>query len=207
MHLAYAYGAKEIWIVNVGDIKPMEYPIQFFMDYAWNPDALPAERLPDYTRHWAEQQFGKEHAAEIAEIMTAYTKYNARRKPELLSPETYSLVDYREAETVVADYNALAERAQHIYDAIPPESKDAFYQLVLHPVLACSNLNELYVTVAKNHFMQKKAAQEQTACPKSTGIVQQRLGNFVLLYNIMAGGKWRHMMDQTISVTRTAAAG
>jgi hypothetical protein len=198
MHLAYAYGAKEIWIVNVGDIKPMEYPIQFFMDYAWNPDALPAERLPDYTRHWAEQQFGKEHAAEIAEIMTAYTKYNARRKPELLSPETYSLVDYREAETVVADYNALAERAQHIYDAIPPESKDAFYQLVLHPVLACSNLSELYVTVAKNRLYAKEGrAGTNSVAQKAQELFSKDSAISYYYNNIMAGGKWRHMMDQT----------
>ena len=38
MNLAYRYGANRIWIVNVGDIKPMEFPIQFFMDYAWNPE-------------------------------------------------------------------------------------------------------------------------------------------------------------------------
>ena len=198
MHLAYAYGAKQIWIVNVGDIKPMEYPIQFFMDYAWNPDALPAERLPDYTRHWAEQQFGKEHAAEIAEIMTAYTKYNARRKPELLSPDTYNLVDYREAETVVADYNALAERAQHIYDAFPPESKDAFYQLVLHPVLACSNLSELYVTVAKNRLYAKEGrAETNSLAQKAQELFSKDSAISYYYNNIMAGGKWRHMMDQT----------
>ncbi len=37
MHLAYEYGVDRMWIVNVGDLKPMEYPISFFMDYAWNP--------------------------------------------------------------------------------------------------------------------------------------------------------------------------
>ncbi len=198
MHLAYAYGARQIWIVNVGDIKPMEYPIQFFLDYAWNPDALPAERLPDYTRRWAEQQFGKEHAAEIAEIMTAYTKFNARRKPELLSPETYSLVDYREAETVVADYNALAEKAQHIYDTLPAESKDAFYQLVLHPVLACSNLNELYVTVAKNRLYANEGRAATNGLAQRAQELFGKDSAISSYFNkVMAGGKWDHMMDQT----------
>ena len=198
MHLAYSYGVKQIWIVNVGDIKPMEYPIQFFLDYAWNPDALPAGRLPDYTRGWAEQQFGKEHAGEIAEIMTAYTKFNARRKPELLSPETYSLVDYREAETVVADYNALAEKAQHIYDALPPESKDAFYQLVLHPVLACSNLNDLYVTVAKNRLYAKEGRTATNGLAQKAQELFGKDSAISYYFNkIMAGGKWDHMMDQT----------
>ncbi|MGA9408629.1 MAG: glycosyl hydrolase 115 family protein [Bacteroidota bacterium] len=198
MHLAYAYGAKQIWIVNVGDIKPMEFPIQFFLDYAWNPGAWPAERLPEYTRRWAEQQFGKDHASDIAHIVTSYTKFNARRKPELLSPDTYSLFDYREAETVVADYNALADKAQHIYNALPAEYKDAFYQLVLHPVLACSNLNELYVTVAKNRLYAKEG---RTATDSLAQKAQELFGKDSAIsyyYNkVMAGGKWDHMMDQT----------
>src|SRR5258708_6078609 len=140
MHLAYRYGATRVWIVNVGDIKPMEFPIQFFLDYAWAPEEWPAERLGEYTRLWAEREFGGEHAAAIAEIVSKYTKFNGRRKPELLAPDTYSLVNYREAERVVADYNALAEEAGRIHDSLSAEAKDAYDQLVLYPVKACANL-------------------------------------------------------------------
>ncbi len=84
-------GADRIWIVNVGDIKPMELPTEFFLDYAWDPDEWPAERIPEYTRLWAERQFGPEHAGEIAAILEGYTRFNSRRKPELLEPATYSL--------------------------------------------------------------------------------------------------------------------
>ena len=198
MHLAYAYGARQIWIVNVGDIKPMEFPIQFFLDYAWNPDGWPADRLPEYTRRWAEQQFGKEHAAEIARILTSYTKFNARRKPELLSPDTYSLFDYREAETVVAEYSALAAEGQKIYDSLQPEAKDAFYQLVLHPVLACSNLNELYVTAAKNRRYAKEGRASTNSLARKVQELFEKDSAITYYYNrIMAGGKWNHMMDQT----------
>src|SRR5690606_25540677 len=128
MHLTYEYGVKEIWVVNVGDIKPMELPTEFFLDFAWNPDQWPAERLPEYTKLWAASKFGQEYAAEIAEILTLYTKYNGRRKPELLSPETYSLVHFREAERVVEDYNALADKAEKLYNKLPEAYKDAYYQ-------------------------------------------------------------------------------
>ena len=198
MHLAYAYSVKQIWIVNVGDIKPMEYPIQFFLDYAWNPDAIPAQRLPDYTKRWAAQQFGEEHSAGIAEVLAAYTKYNARRKPELLSPDTYSLTDYREAETVVAEYDTIAEKAQHIGDALPSEYKDAYYQLVLHPVLACSNLNELYVTVAKNRLYAKEGRAAANGLAQEAQALFEKDSAISYYYNkVMAGGKWDHMMDQT----------
>jgi hypothetical protein len=198
MHLAYRYGANEIWIVNVGDIKPMELPIEFFLDYAWNPEAWPHDKLDEYTRQWAAQQFGIKHAAAIADILAKYTKYNGRRKPELLSPEVYSLLYYREAETIVAEYNALAEKAEKIYREIPDEYKDAYYQLVLHLANACANLNELWVTVAKNRFY----AQQGRAVTNDLAAHGRKLfekdSALSHYYNkIMAGGKWNHMMDQT----------
>lgn len=199
MHLAYAYGAKQVWIVNVGDLKPMEFPISFFLNYAWSPDKWPAEKLDDYTRLWAAQQFGTEHSAEIAKILTLYTKYNGRRKPELLDQNTYSLTNYREFETVVNDYNKLRDEAQGLYKKMPTQCKDAFYELVLHPVLACSNLNELYFETAKNHYYAKygkvKAANEAAAKVKALYQNDKDISNY---YNKqLAGGKWDHMMDQT----------
>ncbi|MDP2885792.1 MAG: glycosyl hydrolase 115 family protein [Ignavibacteria bacterium] len=198
MHLAYKYGVDRIWIVNVGDIKPMEFPTQFFLDYAWNPDKWPAERLPQYTRDWAEQQFGSRYAREIADIITKYTQYNSRRKPELLSPNTYSLTNYREAETVVAEYNTLAQKAQRISASLPVEYRDAFYQLVLHPVLACSNLNEMYVTIGKNNLYAKQGRAITNDLAEQALKLFAKDSAMSYYYNkTMASGKWNHMMDQT----------
>ena len=198
MHLAYRYGANEIWIVNVGDIKPMEFPTSFFLDYAWNPEKWPAERLPEYTRLWAKEQFGREYAAEIADILTQYGKFAGRRKPELLSPETYSLVHYREAERVVEEYDQLEEKAEKINSALPAEFKDAYYQLVSFPVKALANLNRLYVTVAKNHLYAKQgraATNDLAEKAKSLYAKDSALTNYY--HTELADGKWNHMMAQT----------
>jgi hypothetical protein len=198
MHLAYEYGAKQVWIVNVGDLKPMEFPISFFLDYAWSPDKWPANRLDEYTRQWAAQQFGNAHAAEIADILTAYTRYNGRRKPEQLDQNTYSLTNYREFETVVNDYNQLEVKAKRLYDALPKQYKDAYYQLVLHPVEACANLNEMYFDAAKNKLY---AAQGRAATNLMATDVKElfKKDSAISHYydKIMANGKWDHMMDQT----------
>jgi hypothetical protein len=198
MHLAYRYGVNRIWIVNVGDIKPLEFPTQFFLDYAWNPEALPAESLSEFTRGWAAQQFGGEYADDIARILSGYTRFNGRRKPELLAPDTYSLVHYREAEMIVEDYNRLAGEAERIGDALPAEYKDAYYQLVLHPVKACANLNELYVTAGRNRLYarQGRAATNDTAARVKH--LYELDAEYSRCYNeVLAGGKWNHMMDQT----------
>jgi hypothetical protein len=109
MHLAHEYGARQIWVVNTGDLKPMEYPIQFFLDYAWNPSRIPASRLPEYARLWAQQQFGEAHAAEIANVVTTYLMYAGRKTAELLDTVTFFLNNFRVAERVVAEWRALEE--------------------------------------------------------------------------------------------------
>ena len=93
MNLAYQWGVEDLWIVNVGDIKPMELPISFFLDFAWDVEGMKAHDLPAYYQDWARQQFGGEYAEEIGEILSLYTKYNARRTPEMLKPDTYSIAN------------------------------------------------------------------------------------------------------------------
>jgi hypothetical protein len=198
MHLAYQYKARQIWIVNVGDIKPMEFPISFFLDYAWNPNKIQAEDLQRYTEWWASQQFDNQYAKEIAEMLTKYTKYNSRRKPELLAPDTYSLFHYKEAETVVEEYNSLARRAEFLYNFMPAEQKDAFFQLVLHPIKACANLNELYLTVAKNRlYSQQGRLATNDLADKARKLFEKdaEISNFY--HKNVANGKWNHFMSQT----------
>lgn len=198
MHLAYEYNAREIWIVNVGDLKPVEFPISFFLDYAWNPDQLPAEELENYTSNWAGKQFGQQFASEIGAILSEYSKYNGRRKPELLDQTTYSLKSYSEFERVVEDYNALLAKTEALGKKLAPAYQDAYYQLVLHPVQASSNLYNLYFAVAKNHQYAKEnrvAANDEAANARKFYLKDAQITKY---YNdTLANGKWAHMMDQT----------
>jgi hypothetical protein len=195
MHLAHEYGANQIWVVNVGDLKPMELPISFFLDYAWNPDALPATGVAAYTQRWASQQFGPQYAADIADILAKYAKYNGRRKPELLDANTYSLATGEWAR-VVADYNSLATRAEAINQKLPAADRDAYFELVLHPVLACANLNELYYTVAQNREAAKTNQPTTNALAEKAQALFAKDAEISRRYNDIAGGKWHHMMDQ-----------
>ncbi|MBN9380890.1 MAG: glycosyl hydrolase 115 family protein [Chitinophagaceae bacterium] len=198
MHLTKQYGVDHIWIVNVGDIKPMELPIEFFLDYAWAPDKWPADSLDTYVRQWASRQFGEKYAVPIADILKKYTFYNSRRKPELLSPDTYSLLHYDEAQQVVSDYNTLAYKADSIYNILPSALRDAYFQLVLYPVKACANLNELYYTVGLNHLYAAQGRSATTQMAKKAKTLYLRDSLLSKYYNdTLAGGKWRHMMDQT----------
>jgi Glycosyl hydrolase family 115/Gylcosyl hydrolase family 115 C-terminal domain len=198
LHLTHELGANRIWIVNVGDLKPMEFPIQFFLDYAWNPNAISADKLPEYTRQWARQQFGAAHASEIAGITTTYLKYAGRRKPELIDTATYSLVNYREAERVVESYDSLLARAESMSKVLGPQYRDAYYELVLQPILAAANLNDLYVTVAKNRLYATEGRAATNDLAARARALFDRDAEISRYFNTeLAGGKWSHMMDQT----------
>ncbi len=198
MNLAYEYNANQIWIVNVGDLKPMEFPIEFFLDYAWAPDAIPAEKLTSYTINWASKQFGNENAVAIADIINTYLKYSGRIKPELLDANTYSLVNYNEFESVTADFKKLNQQANSLYQQIPAQQKDAFYQLASHPVEAMSNLYELYFTLAKNQLYAKQGRMSTNALAAKVDSLFNKDAEITNYYNkVMANGKWDHMMDQT----------
>ncbi|HEY1194528.1 glycosyl hydrolase 115 family protein [Flavobacterium sp.] len=198
MDLAYQYGVDKIWIVNVGDIKPMEFPIEFFLDMAWNPEKFNAGNLQEYYTNWSKENFGNQFSEEIAEILKLYTKYNARRKPELLDAKTYSITNYNEADRVVADYQKLVEKANAINEKLQPEYKDAFYQLVLFPVLASSNLNELYVATAKNNLYAEQGNVIANTYAEKVKELFEKDSQLTSYYHTkLANGKWNHMMSQT----------
>ncbi len=197
MSLAKQYGADRVWIVNVGHFKGYELPIEYFLDLAWNSDQWTSDNLTEYLRSWAAQQFGPEHAGEIADIVSKYTKYNGRRKPELLEAGTYSLVNYQEAERVVADFNAIAEKAEAISRRLPAEAQDAFYELILFPTKACALLNRLYLAAGKNALYAQQGRASANDMAVETRALFQTDTNLMDYFNhTFAHGKWDHFMDQ-----------
>jgi len=197
MKLASDYGADQLWIVNVGDLKPMELPTEFFLDYAWNPAAMPVEKLAGYTKAWAAQQFGAAHADEIAALLDGYTKLNARRKPELIDATTFSLANFNEAERVEAEWEDLQKRADTMFSVVTKDQQDAFFQLVWFPIHASANQTRLYITAGRNQLY---AAQGRMAANAQAQLVENLFARDVDLrerHDGVAGGKWVHMMDQT----------
>jgi glycosyl hydrolase family 115 (putative glucuronidase)/glycosyl hydrolase family 115 len=186
MHLAYEYGVKNIWIVNVGDLKPMEFPISFFLDYAWNVKKWNEDNLRDYYAQWSGRQFGNKYAKDIGDVIRIYSQLISRRKPELLDANTYTIQDYDvEAMRVVDEWKHLVKQAEKINQQLSPEYKDAFFELVLHPVKAAENLHEMYFAVALNNAENVKNLYTNDSL-------------LSVQYNTsIANGKWNHMMDQT----------
>lgn len=198
MMLTYEYGVRELWVVNVGDLKPMEYPITFFLDMAWNPGRFNENNLFQHTVDFCKQQFGGNYAEEAVRLIDTYTKYNRRVTPEMLNDRTYSLENYDEWRRVKDDYAALSLDALKLYYLMPAGYRDTFDQLVLFPIQACANLYDMYYAVAmnrklaeENNVQANKWADKARACFERDSVLTYHYNH------IMSGGKWNHIMDQT----------
>ena len=204
LNLAYQSGLDRIWIINVGDLKPKELPIDFIMHYAWNPATYPADKVRDYTVNWAEGIFGKEHAEEIADIVSKYSKYNLLRKAEVQTPRIFSFVNHNEADRMLKLWRDLVAKAEALEAKIAPEAKDAYYQLVLYPTKASAGVAEIYLSVGKNQLYAKQgrvSANDYAQRARDLFNLDKELSDY---YNgSMSNGKWKNMMsDIHIGYTR-----
>jgi hypothetical protein len=198
MNLALRYGADRIWVVNVGDLKPMEFPIEFFLTMARTPDRWNQNNLDGYTRLWATREFGPEHAADIATAIEDYTRYNGRRKPELIDSNTFSLTSYREADRVEQEWKSLAARVDKLADELPEDERASFFELVQYPVDACANLTELYIAAGRNaqFARQGRASANRYADEARTLFAKDATLTDEYNHKLLIG-RWDHMMDQT----------
>jgi len=194
LRLAYDHGARQLWIANVGDLKPLELPTSFFLDYAWNPEAWPLERTVDYPVDWAARQFGPAPARAIGAILTRYGNLAARRKPELLASDTYSLAEW---DRVAGEWEALELDTETLGRALPARDRDAWLELGLHKVMAFANLHALYRTVAYNRAHAAEGLADSDAFADEARRRFARDAELRGLYESAAGGKWAGMMAQT----------
>ena len=204
LQLAYNGGIRQLWILNVGDLKPMEYPIQLFMDMAWNPtkytvdcSASPlgsSKNLLDHTRDFCAESFGCDQACEAASILNLVSKYNGRITAEMLDAKTYTTDEFAQ---VVAEYQALEARALRQFITLKPECRDAYRQLILFPVQAMGNIYEMYYAQAMNHELAATGDPDANCWAERCRQAFKRDSLLCLQYNKeIAGGKWDGMMIQ-----------
>jgi hypothetical protein len=202
---AWATGARKLWVVNVGDIKPAEYLTQYFLDLAFDASAL-AQSPREHLAAWAATQFGAGRAGEVADIMQEYYALAWERRPEFMGfgqtePTTPNrTTDYlrsggEEAELRLERYRRLAERAAALSKQLPANLRDAFFELVLYPVRSAANLNTriLKLDLAFEYARQRRPSANlyvQQARAAHAAIVADTAA-----YNELANGKWRHIMD------------
>jgi hypothetical protein len=196
LSLAYDFGIEQLWILNVGDLKPMEYPIQLFMDMAWTPKQYTQQTVTDHTRRFFASVLGGFAAEEAAAIYNQNCQYMARVTPEMLDAKTYN-VETGEWQRVANDYQRLETRALRLYLEIPESRRDFYRQTVLFPVQAMANLYDMYYAQAMNQHLAAQNNPDANQWAAKVADCFRRDSLLCLSYNRdIAGGKWNGMMTQ-----------
>lgn len=198
LHMSYHRNARNFWVVNVGDIKPLEFPMNYFLDLAYDFDKWgEVNKVFDWEVEWASKTFGEDMGFEIAEIMDDYGKYAARKKFEAIDPDTYSVSNYGEADSVVREWHNLMNRTLAVYEKLPDDNKDSFFELILHQVIGGVIVYDIQIAAGKNNVY---ADQRRTVVNTLVDYARSRFKDDHELkkrYHGVKDGKWNHLMDQT----------
>ena len=208
MNKASQYGANNLWVLNVGDIKPGEIGIEFFLDMAQDPQRYRHDNIRDFLARWAARDLDPRFADEIASIMMEYYQLGLARRPEHLVQFNgkeglrYSWFSHTQANDEamrrVDQYDALARHAQAIYDQLPPSRKDAYFELVLYPVECCSLINRKVIFADKSERYGSEGRASASEYAAKAKAAAQRIIELTNHYNtglVTAGAKWNHMMS------------
>ncbi|KJZ78463.1 hypothetical protein HIM_01854 [Hirsutella minnesotensis 3608] len=196
LQLAYAKGANRLWVFNVGDLKPIEVPMCFAFDLAWNVKSIGATSFSDYFTSLATREFGEKHAASIAKAWYEFDRLVALRKQDHIDPEIFSLLKYHEAETVVARWSQLEQDALRIQYQLDDAYKSAFFQLVLHPIQASHLCTLLRVTQYRNRlFAKQRRNTTNTLFFRCLRLLDDDHA-LTEAYHTVSKGKWNHYMRQ-----------
>ena len=197
MRLAKDRDADRIWIVNVGDIKPSEVAISHWFDIAYDIDAYDQTSVPQWITDFAARNFGEEHAQTISDILDEYGFLANMRKFEWVEPSSYSILNYEEADRILAQWEDIGKKAQDVYDALPAELQPAFYEMVLHRVLAGGNFVDVQVSGARNIVYSGMGRNSANRWLQRTIDGMNKDHNLTKRYHELFNGKWNHMLDQT----------
>lgn len=157
---AYEYGVRELWIVNVGDVKFQEFPLNYFMDLAYDFEkwgSLAPNSTKEYTKAWIESVFGsytsKEEREEIQEVLEGYLKINALRKPESLNDTVYHPAHYLECEKLLSFCGKLEEKNERLWKILEERGMgDAYFSMIYFSAEASFNLLKMHLYSGKNHL-------------------------------------------------------
>jgi len=208
MNKAWEYGARTLWVLNVGDIKPGEIGTEFFLDMAWNPRRWRHDNIRDFLVEWAARDLDAGAAPEIAAILDEHFRLGYTRRPEHLvqyraeQPLRYSWFSHDlhndEAQQRLDRYADLARRAQAVHDQLPRERKDAFFQLVLYPVQCAALMNEKVICADRNARCAAQGRAGAAGYAARARAAEARIVELTTHYNTglhTVSNRWKRMMS------------
>ena len=202
MTMAYDYGIRDLWIVNLGDIKGLEYPLCYFLSLAYDFEkygTAARNSVEGFVKDWVKQQYGdwldENQLADVEYVLNGYTKYNNLRSPESMNEHIYAPVNFREGERVHAECDRIIKTAERLYRDAPAEIKPSVFYELYYPAVASLNFVQMSIEAGMNNFY---ASHGSLAANKYLDCVKKRVKRDLELkdeFDSLLDGKWVHMAD------------
>lgn len=201
MQKSYELGANKVWVVNVGDIKPLEYPTQLFLDMAYNMKPfLKNESVFKHLENWTLTNLGNK---EVASILMKNYDLSFVRKPEFMGwskveptiqtkPTSFSPAEIAQR---MGDFQQLEKQ---VNDNEPRDKtyESSYFQLVKYPVLAASKMNQKFLNLDLFYTNPVNERTEQDPNFQGALSAYQAIQDLTQTYNQqVSGGKWNHIMS------------
>ncbi len=210
MTKAYNFNARRVWIANVGDIKPCEYGISFFLDLAWDINMVNHSNISSHLSEWMVSVFGEKYSEELTAIMKEFYTLAYERKPEFMGfgvqfsfsnmleqwqDTEYSFVDYREAERRLERFQEISDKAVTLYEKMPDNLKPAYFQMVYYPVVAANYMNSKILLAQKNRWYAQQERNSTNDIALEVKNYYDKIRDITEQYNQLLDGKWKYMMS------------
>ena len=200
MTMAYEYGVRSMWIVNVGDIKGNEYPLSYFMNLAYDYDTWGVSNknsVGEFTEQWIGRQFAGVDASgreKLHRVLDSYMRLTSMRLPESLNENVYRC-EFHENERVWEEIQSVEKTAASLHEELPPSAIPAYESMIYYPAMASLNILAMNLAAGRNVELAGRgvlAANREAACMEE----RIRLDRFYAgQFHAMLDGKWNHMMD------------
>lgn len=206
---AYDTGADRYWLLNVGDIKPMELGVKLFFDMAWKLDAFDYGNVNRYQARFMAEIFGEEYEERFQDVLDDYYRLAWSRKPEFMGWERewdapqytglkdteYSFTAYNDARQRLADYQCISDEVARIYAELPEDLRAAFFELLGYPVMGACQMNRKFLLAQLNHELSRVGrAAEANWAAKEARRACDSISALHHRYNSLSDGKWDGMM-------------
>ena len=216
---AYDTGADRYWLLNVGDIKPMELGMQTFFDMAWNIHAFTYEKVHTHQTEllarlfdncqFFDERSGRAERANWQSLLDDYYRLAWSRKPEFmgweyewddkahtgLKPTDFSFFNYDDFQQRLADYQRLSDTVEKMSRQMQPAEAAAFFEMVQFPVQGAYQMNRKFL-MAQLSNQQLNWGEPGRAhwAAQQMEAAYDSIDALNRRYNEQLDGKWRGMM-------------
>lgn len=200
---AYDSGADRYWLLNVGDIKPMELDMQQFFAMAWDLSAFSYETANRYQSKWLASMFGMQYEKDFQGMLDQYYRLAWQRKPEFMGYEfewdnnennklhdTDFSFQTGTAQQRLADYKAISDQVDAIEKALSEDLRPAFFEIFSYSVKGAYQMNLKFLMAQLNHETgSEESVNKAKAANDSIKALTHR-------YNTQLDGKWNQMISE-----------